>query len=72
MEFASLLCSLLLGAHYDAHCVSGYAVRELCELDQSLQDCPLLDADVEVSAVTRSRGEFLSRGLLEKTEGNLN
>ncbi|KAI3357892.1 hypothetical protein L3Q82_016274 [Scortum barcoo] len=42
-EFATLLCSVLLGAHYDAYCVSGYAVKEMCLLDQSLQECPLLD-----------------------------
>ncbi|XP_060907413.1 dynein regulatory complex subunit 7-like [Labrus mixtus] len=46
-QFASLLCSLLLGAHYDAYCVSGYAVREMCLQDQSLQECPLLDKQVE-------------------------
>uniref|UniRef100_A0A665U5D3 Uncharacterized protein n=1 Tax=Echeneis naucrates TaxID=173247 RepID=A0A665U5D3_ECHNA len=47
-EFATLLCSLLLGADYDAYCVSGYATKELCLLDQSLQDCPLLDTKVHV------------------------
>uniref|UniRef100_A0A8C4IG21 Dynein regulatory complex subunit 7 n=1 Tax=Dicentrarchus labrax TaxID=13489 RepID=A0A8C4IG21_DICLA len=46
-EFATLLCSLLLGAHYDAYCVSGYAVREMCLLDQSLKECPLLDTEVK-------------------------
>ncbi|XP_068598878.1 dynein regulatory complex subunit 7 [Brachionichthys hirsutus] len=49
-EFATLLCSLLLAAHYDAYCVSGYAVRETCLLDQSLQECPLLGTEVKVSA----------------------
>lgn len=49
-EFATLLCSLLLGAHYDAYCVSGYAVKEMCLLDQSLQECPLLDTEVKVGA----------------------
>ncbi|CAK6981860.1 dynein regulatory complex subunit 7 [Scomber scombrus] len=48
-EFSSLLCSLLLGANYDAYCVSGYAVREMCLLDQSLQDCPLLDTQAKES-----------------------
>lgn len=47
-EFASLLCSLLLGANYDAYCVSGYAVKEMCLLDQRLQDCHLLDNQVQV------------------------
>ncbi|XP_029951678.1 dynein regulatory complex subunit 7 [Salarias fasciatus] len=42
-EAAALLCSLLLGADYDAYCVSGYADREMCLLDRSREDCPLLD-----------------------------
>ncbi|XP_060929995.1 dynein regulatory complex subunit 7 [Limanda limanda] len=46
-EFATLLCSLLLGVNYDAYCVSGYADREMCLLDQSLQHCPLLDTPVQ-------------------------
>ncbi|XP_074536909.1 dynein regulatory complex subunit 7 [Halichoeres trimaculatus] len=46
-ESASLLCSLLISINYDAYCVSGFAVREMCLLDQSLQDCPLLDAPVQ-------------------------
>lgn len=49
-EYAALLCSLLLGEDYDAYCVSGYAVKEMCLLDQSLQQCPLLDPEVKVSA----------------------
>lgn len=48
-EYATLLCSLLLGEDYDAYCVSGYAVKEMCLLDQSLQECPLLDPEVKVS-----------------------
>ncbi|XP_055049255.2 dynein regulatory complex subunit 7 [Misgurnus anguillicaudatus] len=39
-EFSCLLCSLLLGAGYDAYCVSGYASKEMCLLDQSRQECP--------------------------------
>ncbi|KAF1372807.1 hypothetical protein PFLUV_G00253700 [Perca fluviatilis] len=46
-EYAALLCSLLLGVNYDAYCVSGYAVKEMCLLDQSLQQCPLLDTEVK-------------------------
>ncbi|KAK5864092.1 hypothetical protein PBY51_001060 [Eleginops maclovinus] len=46
-ESATLLCSLLLGTHYDAYCVSGYAVREMCLMDYSLQECPLLDTPVK-------------------------
>ncbi|KAG5848751.1 hypothetical protein ANANG_G00102750 [Anguilla anguilla] len=40
-DFSTLLCSFLLGAGYNAYCVSGYAVKEMCLLDQSRQDCPL-------------------------------
>ncbi|XP_028322880.1 dynein regulatory complex subunit 7 [Gouania willdenowi] len=40
-EYSTLLCSLLLGADFDAFCVSGYADRETCDLDRSLQLCPL-------------------------------
>ncbi|XP_039619776.1 dynein regulatory complex subunit 7 isoform X2 [Polypterus senegalus] len=39
-DFAILLCSILLGAGYNAYCVSGYAVKELCLQDQSRQQCP--------------------------------
>ncbi|XP_032416527.1 dynein regulatory complex subunit 7 isoform X2 [Xiphophorus hellerii] len=42
-ESSTLLCSLLLGLNYDAYVVSGYAAREMCLLDLSLQQCPLLD-----------------------------
>ncbi|XP_056307979.1 dynein regulatory complex subunit 7 [Danio aesculapii] len=41
-EFSMVLCSLLLGAGFNAYCVSGYATKEMCLLDQSRQDCPLL------------------------------
>ncbi|MCJ8734378.1 hypothetical protein PDJAM_G00234650 [Pangasius djambal] len=41
-DFSTLLCSLLLGAGYNAYCVSGYAVKEMCLLDLSNQECPLL------------------------------
>ncbi|XP_010882332.2 dynein regulatory complex subunit 7 isoform X2 [Esox lucius] len=49
-EFSTLLCSLLLGAGYNAYCVSGYAVKEMCLLNQSLQQCPLLGPLVKVKA----------------------
>uniref|UniRef100_H3DBW9 Uncharacterized protein n=1 Tax=Tetraodon nigroviridis TaxID=99883 RepID=H3DBW9_TETNG len=42
-EAATLLCSMLIGAHYEAYCVSGYASRELCECDQTHRECPPLD-----------------------------
>uniref|UniRef100_A0A4W5P0I4 Dynein regulatory complex subunit 7 n=1 Tax=Hucho hucho TaxID=62062 RepID=A0A4W5P0I4_9TELE len=46
-DFSTLLCSLLLGAGYNAYCVSGYAVKEMCLLNQSLQECPLLGKATE-------------------------
>lgn len=49
LEFAALLCSLLLGANYDAYVVCGYADREMCERDLRLKECPLLDAEKRVS-----------------------
>ncbi|KAI4893378.1 hypothetical protein NFI96_022502 [Prochilodus magdalenae] len=46
-EFATLLCSLLLGAGYNAYCINGYAVKEMCLLHQSRQECPLLKRQVK-------------------------
>lgn len=45
-----MLCSLLLGANYDAYCVSGYAVKEMCLLDQSMEEYPVMDAEFEVGS----------------------
>ncbi|KAM8755120.1 dynein regulatory complex subunit 7 isoform 1-T2 [Acanthopagrus schlegelii] len=66
-EFATLLCSLLLGAHYDAYCVSGYAVKEMCLLDQSLQECPLLDTEVKTvtSELQRQENKYTVKPLRE-------
>ncbi|KAM6324920.1 dynein regulatory complex subunit 7 [Podargus strigoides] len=41
-DFSVLLCSLLIGAGYDAYCVHGYATHEICTLDETLELCPLL------------------------------
>ncbi|NWS67428.1 DRC7 protein, partial [Crotophaga sulcirostris] len=41
-DFSVLLCSMLIGAGYDAYCVHGYATREMCSLDETLELCPLL------------------------------
>uniref|UniRef100_A0A8D0F5Z0 Dynein regulatory complex subunit 7 n=1 Tax=Strix occidentalis caurina TaxID=311401 RepID=A0A8D0F5Z0_STROC len=41
-DFSVLLCSMLIGAGYDAYCVHGYATREMCTLDKTLELCPLL------------------------------
>ena len=41
-DFSTLLCSLLIGAGYDAYVVSGYATREITQMDQSRRVCPIL------------------------------
>ena len=41
-EYSHLLCSLLLGAGYDAYVVSGYASRGVTLFDLSSEECPLL------------------------------
>ncbi|XP_031977985.1 dynein regulatory complex subunit 7 isoform X2 [Corvus moneduloides] len=46
-DFTVLLCSLLIGAGYDAYCVHGYATREMCSLDQTQEVCPLLRKPLE-------------------------
>ncbi|XP_009079990.1 PREDICTED: coiled-coil domain-containing protein lobo homolog [Acanthisitta chloris] len=47
-DFTMLLCSMLIGAGYDAYCVHGYATREICTLDQTQELCPLLRKPQEV------------------------
>ncbi|XP_068196624.1 dynein regulatory complex subunit 7 [Antennarius striatus] len=64
-EFSTLLCSLLLGAHYDAYCVSGYAVREMCLLDQSLQEFPLLDTADETVIPEKQTNKYSMRKVRE-------
>ncbi|CAL8075052.1 unnamed protein product [Calicophoron daubneyi] len=39
-EYATLLCSLLLGVGYDAYVVSGYATRECCYMDETRLTSP--------------------------------
>ncbi|XP_074896673.1 dynein regulatory complex subunit 7 isoform X1 [Buteo buteo] len=41
-DFSVLLCSMLIGAGYDAYCVHGYATHEMCSLNETLKLCPLL------------------------------
>lgn len=48
-EYSTLLCSLLIGAGYDAYVVSGYATREVCLADESREICPLLKKKEEVN-----------------------
>ncbi|XP_058135927.1 dynein regulatory complex subunit 7 isoform X2 [Dasypus novemcinctus] len=40
-DFSTLLCSMLIGAGYDAYCVSGYGSRDLCSMDLTREVCPL-------------------------------
>lgn len=63
LEFAALLCSLLLGANYDAYVVSGYTDREMCERDLRLKECPLLDAEkrVGLGSARQSMGHGVER-----------
>ncbi|TNM86535.1 hypothetical protein fugu_006765 [Takifugu bimaculatus] len=76
LEAAVLLCSLLIGADYQAFCVSGYASRELCECDLSQQECPLLDKgekDVRPQAqhnkyTVKPKKKLQSRHLLQQDE----
>ena len=48
-EYSTLLCSLLIGAGYDAFVVSGYANRETCLMDETRETCPLLKKKEEAS-----------------------
>ncbi|XP_010292444.1 PREDICTED: coiled-coil domain-containing protein lobo homolog, partial [Phaethon lepturus] len=47
-DFSVLLCSMLIGAGYDAYCVHGYATHEMCTLNETLELCPLLRKPQEV------------------------
>lgn len=47
-EYSMLLCSLLLGAGYDAYVVSGYATQDVCLADEARQVCPFLQKKEEV------------------------
>ncbi|XP_068849314.1 dynein regulatory complex subunit 7 [Capricornis sumatraensis] len=40
-DFSTLLCSMLIGAGYDAYCVNGYGSRDLCHMDLTREVCPL-------------------------------
>ncbi|XP_062442550.1 dynein regulatory complex subunit 7 [Rhea pennata] len=47
-DFSVLLCSMLIGAGYDAYCVNGYATHNICTMDETLEVCPLLRKPQEV------------------------
>ncbi|KAM5262838.1 dynein regulatory complex subunit 7 [Ctenodactylus gundi] len=40
-DFSTLLCSMLIGAGYDAYCVNGYGSQDLCHMDLTQEVCPL-------------------------------
>ncbi|GAB1600388.1 dynein regulatory complex subunit 7-like [Argonauta hians] len=44
-EYATILCSLLLAAGYDAYIVSGYATLHVCSANETLKTCPLLKTE---------------------------
>ena len=57
-ESSTLLCGLLLGAGYNAYCVSGYAVKEMCMMNQTKLECPLLAAPVKVEFHSKPKRLF--------------
>ncbi|XP_069510353.1 dynein regulatory complex subunit 7 [Ambystoma mexicanum] len=54
-DFSILLCSFLLGAGFDAYCVSGYATKEMCLMDESTEDCPQLKKPEETSVHSKKK-----------------
>ncbi|XP_052769766.1 dynein regulatory complex subunit 7-like [Mya arenaria] len=54
-EYSTLLCSLLIGAGYDAYVVSGYATREVCLADESREICPLLKKKEEIKEEAKKK-----------------
>ena len=50
-DYCILLCSLLIGNGYDAYCVSGYATRELTNMDETREECPFLVQKNHVSEI---------------------
>lgn len=55
-DFTVLLCSLLIGAGYDAYCVHGYATHEICALDLTQEVCPRLRKPPEVRPAVSGQG----------------
>lgn len=52
-DFSTLLCSMLLGAGYDAYCVNGYGSWDLCHMDLTREVCPLTMKPKEVGPGAR-------------------
>ena len=55
-DFATLLCSFLLGAGYDAYVVYGYAPKYITERDQTCSVCPDLRREEEEEEAAREAG----------------
>ncbi|XP_048371753.1 dynein regulatory complex subunit 7 isoform X2 [Sphaerodactylus townsendi] len=64
-DFSNLLCSLLIGAGYDTYCVNGYATREICMMDETKEECPLLQKaeEVQVEAVEKKLKKYAVKPL---------
>ncbi|XP_015268298.1 PREDICTED: dynein regulatory complex subunit 7 [Gekko japonicus] len=62
-DFSNLLCSLLIGAGYDAYCVNGYATREICMMDETREACPLSQRAEEVEAVKEKPKKYAVKPL---------
>jgi len=72
-DVSNLLCSMLIGAGYDAYVVSGYATKEVCLADESRQICPLLIPPEKVEEVVNEKPNKkytvrLPRGLVSRYE----
>uniref|UniRef100_A0A8C5IG27 Dynein regulatory complex subunit 7 n=1 Tax=Junco hyemalis TaxID=40217 RepID=A0A8C5IG27_JUNHY len=57
-DFSVLLCSLLVGAGYDAYCVHGYATLEMCSMDQTQEVCPRLKKPPEVRSAEEDPNKY--------------
>ncbi|XP_059174636.1 dynein regulatory complex subunit 7-like [Physella acuta] len=54
-EYSNVLCSMLIGAGYDAYVVSGYATREVCLADLSYNKCPFVEEDQVVYTAEQTK-----------------
>jgi len=54
-DVSNLLCSMLIGAGYDAYVVSGYASKEVCLADESRQICPFLKPTEKIVEVVAEK-----------------
>ncbi len=64
-DIATLMCSFLLGANYDAFVVCGYAPKYLTLRDQSLNVCPLIGGN-KTSITSNEKSDTLKKGNMNK------